>query len=202
MYRNPFQKKSWNFGPFFTLKVALSNNSKQRCSFLLRCTGWAKKMRSELIGSCHEKKKKETEKLPQTMRLTRKESEKGWHRGGWGWWKGKDLEVVVIFIWLTYSELPNLHLFSPNFENLYISKHRSKKYKPGLGLIVFFYSFYGITMNMRENDNCVHYLTFYYRVGFFSFFSLVNYGNENNCTQFTFSKHVHNFIIRTSKKAG
>lgn len=58
-------------------------------------------------------------------------------------------------------------------------------------------------MNMREDDNCVHYLTFYYRVGgFFSFFSLVNYGNENNCTQFTFSKHVHNFIIRTSKKAG
>lgn len=151
--------------------MALSNNSKQRCSFLLRCSGWAKKMRSELIGSCHEKKKKkkETEKLPQTMRSTRKENEKGWHRGGWGWWKGKDLEVVVIFIWLTYSELPNLHLFSPNFENLYSSMHRSKKYKPGPGLIVFFYSFYGITMNMREKDNCVHYLTFYYRVGSFFF---------------------------------
>lgn len=47
------------------------------------------------------------------------------------------------------------HIF-PNFENLYSSKHRSKKCKPGLGLIVFLYSFYGITMNMRENDNCVH----------------------------------------------
>lgn len=47
---------------------------------MLRCSGWAKIMRSELIGSCHEKKKKkkkEREKLPQTMRSTRKESEKG-----------------------------------------------------------------------------------------------------------------------------
>lgn len=37
-------------------------------------------MRSELIGSWHEKKekkKKEKEKLPQTMRPTRKGSEKG-----------------------------------------------------------------------------------------------------------------------------